>query len=784
MKEISAILLKKSLKSVDEKHWEPSNSTHWIALGHFDDMYVYDIDESEENGFFARIKKDKEKIFAQSDESVYYHPLYLIPDISNLYANDYSNNFIAIVRIHFPASIKLTTQFDHIKKAICRELKQSDLSYRLYYATEFSDMVLDVRSKTLNILIEKVLRLREIKDINIGKTYTYFGISSNLIYSDDDMEESNDIIPFLSMRFSGYNTKTIRQQMKLIKKCMNLSGEHDGEEYCTNGIDDVMLIYKNKKSSSLVNLYKKLLRSDEYRDYRKPESVTKVGVYIDIESTNYQEFSPDSDLISSKICSELSDLCRGISESLKSKQMDLGWFHAISEVAHSLVRMSKTPIMDEVIYLIAPGVRAFLLNIIDMIEKKEKDELLCSEHLYEFVEKCSYFSEQLMRIEGQLSHNPEIRPVIYDIPVFMLEYIVAFLNKCSKILKFSDADKKYLHTEVMLIPHPCEIASAQEIFPATDKITGLVCIQIPESDLYNPKKTLRALCHEISHYVGELLRNREKRKKSYIMAFSALLIDKVYASNNVDLRCLLEEYFTKFIRDKKTPTIREMHEMLFDKAYKKICVNDSMEKIYHELFAQENFDPEAISELEFFSDENIELSFRYSFRDILNDVDILFREVFADVCMLFILDIDTSKYIESLLEEIAAHPNKQNNSEIAFAVRIYSTLTAMEREISYNSTAYESEWRSINDYITKMDNEIQNEVVGTFNLEISTAAVWALKAYAKECFNSIKKIQCIDKLIDIRKMYDTLDKENFEYKNVIKEIEKYREDVLQKYKAE
>lgn len=780
MKEISVILLRKSLKSVDEKQWEPSKSTHWITLGHFDDMYIYDIDESCD-GFFSKIKKDKDKIFIYNNESVYYHPLYLIPDDSNSYANDYSNNFVAIVRIHFPASIKLTEQFSEIKKAISSELKQSNLSYRLYYATEFSDMVLDVRSKTMNTLVEKILRLREINGVNIGKTYTYFGISSELIKSDEIWSEPDDIIPFFLMRFSGYNMETIKQQIELIKECMQSDGLASGEEYCTNGIDDVMLIYKNRASASLVNLYKTLLYSDEYKNYRKPESATKVGVYIDIESTNYQDFPPDNELINSKICSELSDLCKLISNSIESEHLDLGWFHAISEVAHSLVRMSKTPIMDEVVYLIAPGVRAFLLNIKDMIEKREKEELLHSEHLYEFVEKCSYFSEQLMRIEGQLSHNPEIRPVIYDIPVFMLEYIVAFLNKCSKILKYCDSDKKHLHTEVMLVPHPCELASAQEIFPATDKIPGVVCIQIPEIDLYNPKKILRYLCHEISHYVGESLRNRKKRKKYYAEAMAALLIERVYGTHNKCLKKYFEQQFRAYLSDKKTPTIREMREIIVDNISEKICVDNSMENLFRDLFLQDDFNPEMIANLNFIDDENIVLSFKGSFEIESNDIDTLFREVFADLCMLFILNIEPSKYIESLLQELSEHPNEENNSKICFAIRIYATLTAMGQEIEYSGNIYESEWQSINEYIQQMKEEIDNRVVGRYSLDISTGTIWALSKYAKGCYYLIKKVKCSE-LNDIREMYNTLDIETFKYQNILKEIEKYREEILQEYK--
>lgn len=776
MENLYAILLKKNLRKIDGKFndsWISKNCdyTHWIALGHFDDIYTYSLNDANKN-FFALMQDDKKLVLEHNNEQEYYHPLYLVSDKKN-YISDGDVRFIAIVRIHFSKSYSLATQFKNIEKSISEKLNSFNFTYQFYYATEFSDMVLDIRSKHLDELLDTVLRFREIKNIEIGKMYTYFGINLEFL-SSMNFSSEDDEIPLFSMRFSGYNMGIVKEQLKLIKKHLDEDGIEQ-PEYCINGIDDIMLIYRNCKTNKIINLYRDWLFNCDNEDCRKSESSTRFGVEINVETTDNNIFQQDSEIMELKTCQDLPNICKEISSliSTNCNESYFGWFHAISEIANSLVTMSKTPVMDEVVYLIAPGVRTFLLNVREYICKDVINFSYCN-RLYDFVESCSYYIEQLMRIEGQLSHNPEFRPVIYNIPIFMLEYTISFLNKISKILQHEDVGIEKQNTVFLLVPRPCERASAIEIFPATNKQSGLVHIQIPENILYTPTDMLRALCHEISHYVGERFRNREKRKKYYATAMASLLIERVFDTKDLLLLKMFKNFFLKEIQEYPSPTIREMYNKITNSTQDMLLKNDAMNNIMKLYFAYADSKNELPSNINFISDEAIEHLFVFNFRLNAKNINILFREVFADICMIYILDISTKNYIESLLQEIELYPNDNSVSDEAFAIRIYTTLAAMDRKIEYTGDAYERSWEKVKTIIEKINEEIDMKINGKYGLIFSPNIVYALLNYSKECYRDISQSLNESDVVEVRKMYANLSNSNLQYKDILNEIEEYR----------
>ena len=111
---------------------------------------------------------------------------------------------------------------------------------------------------------------------------------------------------------------------------------------------------------------------DKYKKYPKYESITIAGIEFNVENTYYPNSCCDNELIESHICKDLPILCKKIAGLInnQSETIDYGWFHTIYELAHSLVRMCQNPIMDEIVYLVAPAIRAFLINILKLIENE------------------------------------------------------------------------------------------------------------------------------------------------------------------------------------------------------------------------------------------------------------------------------------------------------------------------------------------------------------------------------------------------------------------------------
>lgn len=756
------ILLRKNLEWTcdDISTWINRPYTRWIALGHFDEIYTYSLDQ--EGDFFSSIRKDKAQIYAHNDASTYYHPLYLVPDKDCIHAEHNEFGFIAIVRIHFALSQKLSEQFQQLSNALLHDSLLQSMSYQIYYATEFSDMVLDIRSSKFCDLLRTVLTMRKYKQI--GKMYTYFGINASCLSMPTFTPEVEDKIPLFSMRFSGSDLSIVIQQMKIVQAQLMRN-----PEYAVNGVDDVLLFYKDLPTASVVSLYRNWIFGEGNKKIRQSESTTRLGIQISIE----QDFTVPEKTDLAPLCRQLLPLRDKIVSRLRETDgmLDDSWFHAVSEISNSLVRMSKSPVMDEVVYLLAPEMEAFLENILFQLDNHcmTPSDILA---YYDYVERCTYLLEQLMRIEGQLSQQPEIRPPIYDIPVFMLEYTVAFLNKVSTLLRMTDS-RLNKHHLFLLVPRPCDQISAVELFPATQELPGLVQLQIPAKALYTPTDILRALCHEISHYVGEKYRNRELRKKYYARAVAVALSDAVFQSKRHGLVKFLEQTFLCSLDKNREPTIQEMREIIKADTDAIFASADTLAAFLRDCLS---FSPEG-TRIAFPNKDMIDRGLQ-RFAGKCDDLDILFREIYADICMLYILNVPTGDYIESLLHELAINSNPIWNCNELFAIRIFVSLTATNKIKAYENNKHRDLWAQIRTLIYHIDEEIHEGTDGTYKLPLPISSVFALLEYAQICYKSISASVKPVHTHEVKEMYACLTRDNFQYKTILDRIEDCRAEMI------
>ncbi len=783
MDKLHAVLLKKRLtneNSSKRTSWKPHNSSHWLAFGHFDDIYTYQVDNSSD--LLTAIKLDKKNIFNHNDDTEYYHPLYLVPYEKPNGVEGDSKWFIAIIRIHFASSINLFPQFDKLYQNCYEKIDSSQAYYQMYHATEFSDAVLDIRCNNFKDLLDIVFSFRKTTDMTIGKMYTYFGVNYNFLNSPKLMPVSNDVIELFSMRFSGYNMDVVQRQLSLIEK--HITNREQQSKYCINGIDDIMLICTQCPTDQLISLFRDWSKDNTSYIQKKADSSTRVGIEFQLSELLSYQFKEKAATAESALCAEFPDLCKKISSLLiaKNDEEHFGWVHAILEVANSLVRMSKTPVMDEVVYLIAPGLRAFLLNFVEILNNPSMDEPRYSSQFYSYAESCSYYIEQLMRVEGQLSHNPEIRPVIYDIPVFMLEYTVAFLNKVSALLMEADLEIDKCPTEIFLVPHPCERASTDEIFPASKYFPGLVHIQIPESVLYEPDKVFRALCHEVSHYVGETHRSRKLRKETFVFSAAALLTDCVFESNDESLTEMFENRFLDALSTSERPTMLEMHSKILSSVAELITPTNCTQNIWKE-YVHFTIDNKKIPiYIEETCDHKLPYLFKCYFAQLINDLENLYKEVFADICMIYFLDIPSCEYIHSLLNEMIMYPTKEGLSEEIFAIRIFTALYACGKEPEYCGEYKDSEaWSHMCEYISWVKEDIEHGITGLHDLPIPMGAIWGLMEYALGCYKSLSSSLSNERLENIRNMYNVFSRSNVHYTDILSAIDSHRQETINRY---
>ena len=444
----------------------------------------------------------------------------------------------------------------------------------------------------------------------------------------------------------------------------------------------------------------------------------------------------------------------------------------IYESVNSLVRMSKTSVMDEIIYLLAPSIEAFMVNILTTPAKTiNRNVALYNEYAENYVN----LIEQLMRLEGQLSQNPEYRPVICDIPVFILEYTLAFLSKIAKILQHGDSGIKSF--EFFMMPCSCRQITVSELFSATEHSAGVVQLSIPDQALYKPESILRPLCHEVAHNVGEKYRCRDVRKGHYCYAIAMLVSSELLDSNdNKEAVRMLTKRFKKKLEHIPNPTISQMSKRIGEDVYFLTHKGDKADlENYIRAYLSAVTDPTPLEYINRYHLEKI-------YRNILHrwdDIDTLFREIYADICLLKILDLPTSEYVESLLDAEWLKEEESIAYE-AYAVRIFVSLTATKKEVPCLSLS--GHGQKIYEIIQQIQSEWDNRTDGVNNLSFSINTIASLIKYGEKCEEMMDNCirECSKDIRAIQKMYKALTdpEEYLGYSFIVKSIDTYRQEVI------
>ena len=778
--QVRKILLKKYLPSPSPHDTEntPNGCSRWIALGHFDEIYTFN--DSMSSGFDDIQKSNNELIYI-NDEANCFHPLYLIiPKHTREEEIFWQTSLwhIAITRIHFSRTDDPLKQFQKLKEKVSNEFRLKPHLYHFYYTTELSDMVLVQKSNNLHDLLTDSLNLR--KYAEVGRTYTYVGLNYEKIIQ-TPYPNKQEQIPFFAIRFAVSTPRNA-------SACLSEIKEYLGQdlEYSVTGIDDIVINFNDLYVKDLVRLYRAWYGTDNLAIDRMlsafSEITTRVGVaYNGQEDNDAKEKDPQIQSECQKMLAYISEIQKYIQYySDRSGKPKEGWLKPILEISKTLVRMSQTAVLDEFVYLLMPGIGAFLTNILDLLKtnKNLSDDPIATEMCNELVEECSHLLEQIMRIEGQLANQPELRPIEYDIPVFLLEYTLAFLNDVVVLLQKND-DVPGATIKFLIVPRLCEKISAMELFRAQKDThsPGLVLLNIPIKRLYEPVAALRALCHETAHFAGEKSRLRGFRQRQYTCAAAVLLARSFFDSIDDTLIRNIERGLTqalaavdiRCIEDIYNETLLFTEKLAYDNNY-------YLTHIWECMSCAESRDQ--IRMLSY--DER--LIEKKSVQRYLKDIKILFREVYADLCMLRILNLGAAEYVNALIEE--SYSDWAEGTEhfvLQFAIRVYAVLAARKQYCKCKNVVpksrYGSVWKKALKMMKAFHEEIASGVDGINHLPIPTSCIYAVVRYAQACN---KELEGLDETLvaSTKELYINAEQGIADYAEALKTIGESRKRIF------
>ncbi|MBR3473624.1 MAG: hypothetical protein IKH34_01000 [Oscillospiraceae bacterium] len=744
----------------------------WFSLGHFDAIHTCTLSQEQANPF-KLIQKSNSLLAEMDCGEHYFHPLYLIAKYrANMFWKR-RTSFLVVSRIHFGKTTGAREIYDKLLQML-KELDPTCETFQLFHTIELCDAVLVGKSENLPHLLGVSLSLR--KNPGIARIYTYCAIN-NLFLRTNEVVSEEERLPLCTIRFAVSSFSKANGEINAIKQQCGLG---EDQPHFVTGVDDIVVSWPNLPVNTLLFLFRRWFTgSAENRlDEAFSSITTRLGI-ASVDTGDWPEFHQDESL--SRHYLELESLCRDVVQIQQQEPSPPAWLRPISELSYSLLRLSQMPMLDEFFYLMLPGVRAFLLRLV-------KGPLPDHTAFQLFIESWTNVMEQVMRTEGQLSQYPQLRPPVFDIPIAMLEYVLAFLNHVALLLQKEDTRKH----QIALFPVPgfYQRILASELFSPMGNLPGLILIKIPIEMLYDSPEMQKTLCHEMSHYIGESFRKRDIRTKKYAMAAAALLADQIFSYNHNSVILALSSELLKRLEGKRT--IEEMNAEVmgwlydFRESVQSLSSTIEVIKKYDEKKRKPDDPPlKYLPEILAKGKQTNE----HKFTNALRDISILFRECFADLCMLHLLSLSPSDYILGQLKDFALPSKSDERPYEQVGVRIYAVLYA-DNELSPSSLSeiFDSllclptnqkqvdnlVFLRMKDELLTLSRGIASGVESKKGRRLPLLAVYSLCSYLKECKKILKESISPADTIELRDMFQNVNSPNMNYDEFQKRIEEYR----------
>lgn len=355
-------------------------------------------------------------------------------------------------------------------------------------------------------------------------------------------------------------------------------------------------------------------------------------------------------------------------------------------------------------------------------------EITEHEEIYDFFNKINMILQSNLRMDIPFFHNRGFNVIVNYVPVKLRAFYSIWALKVSKYYNDFVTEENKNEYSFILSPGMYREASVKQLYDTYEQNKRLMLITVPEKYLYTPKCLLIILSHEVSHYVGKIVRNREKRHQVWVGCIARILELEFnflrfqvsgkeyeeYIEAGIKEKLLYEtfnELLLKeelLVREKKglgkytfhsNNSFRIIVEAFFnmsEKYMKKIIMDDCCyiskylidEKVDKKLRAEEKY--RLVEEIRSISygivDQmnNMQRLFLNKLKDILGIIKHITTEGHADLNAILTLDLTPEEYIFSFanseLDESELNRAKENEGSIDI-IRMAYTMEAVNRGV-------------------------------------------------------------------------------------------------------
>lgn len=178
-------------------------------------------------------------------------------------------------------------------------------------------------------------------------------------------------------------------------------------------------------------------------------------------------------------------------------------------VLNSLEKYERAPFHDY-IFLSALQPMKMLIEMVKQADQEESGDKYS--HFYDFLTSFNMYTQNSVRSDRQFTEVPDFNIRIYDTPVKMNALYNAVIYDLKTLLNgLAQNSGKKNEYEFLTCPGVANDMQVREVYPELIKDKRLFLIDMPEKQVYSPKLMLIMLSHEISHFVGRGIRQRDFR---------------------------------------------------------------------------------------------------------------------------------------------------------------------------------------------------------------------------------------------------------------------------------
>lgn len=550
------------------------------------------------------------------------------------------------------------------------------VSVVFYDSLELGDIVGAVKSNALSAAMKLLQHLYECPAVS--DAYTYCGVDCTLLrdskYSQIPVERREPLelshIQHASTRFSVKFAKAADTFLNPLKAQMERVGLPARRIDFVTGTADVIVewtpcsevffLYQIQSIVTFPKLYHAFL-----------DIITRIGTEYRTPQNSREkplEKEPFSNLVSYEPKEFSGPLER--------------WRYPLVRLLGTLRTMYESSVMDELSQLLIPGVNAFLERICylrDQVPWKNQDD----NEISNFMDWWSALASDIYHLESQMVQRPGLTPARHYIPVMVLQFELRFVYDYTNLIRLLDetlAKEKDVSARSR--------AFVPILFPTLERNTHTLCPMDPGHDvhytkksplciflpihrLYQPWEIACMLGHEIQHYVGDVLRYRKERLHCLVKSVAAYVtvVLGMYVSDSYTFQSstILEE---RQFQEKLAESIAQQLSIETSKnAYLRFIAGDLPAAMFYVASRTENQETlqnillkhmalekqiPCIRQLCILNTMDVGAQMASAFHNHVEYLTSLYKECFADISMILILNCNFEEYYHCIYKEEAS----------------------------------------------------------------------------------------------------------------------------------